>query len=146
MAKMNGVFRLGKDGELQRTHNGETVLNLALAYSYGKKQANGQRPTQWVNAALWGRRAEQLAPWLKKGTQIVAWLSDLHIETYQTRDGRNGAALQARIDDLEFTGGSQGQPHIEGNTKDQAPDLDEPTDDWGNGPTGIPGLDDPIPF
>lgn len=145
MAKMNGLFRLGKDGELQRPHSGEAVLNLALAYHYGKKQPNGQRATQWINAAIWGRRAEQLAPWLKKGTQIVAWLSELHIETYQTRDGRNGAALHARIDDLEFTGSSQNQQNAAAIDDTNKPTPDQ-TDDWGSGPSGIPGLDDPIPF
>lgn len=104
-----GLCRLGRDAELRFTQSGTPVANLALAYNYGRKQ-DGDQPTQWVNAALFGKRAESLAPYLTKGTAIVATLSDMHVETFQKKDGTQGVALEAKLDDLEFVPGQQRQP------------------------------------
>jgi single-strand DNA-binding protein len=41
------------------------VANVSLAFTYGKKGDDGKRPTQWVDASLWGQRAESLAPYIK---------------------------------------------------------------------------------
>lgn len=102
------LCRLGRDADIRQTADGLTVANLALAYSYGKKQ-DGKRPTQWINAALFGKRADSLAPYLTKGTAIVAYLSDVHIEHFNKSDGTQGTALKARLNDLEFAGGGQQQ-------------------------------------
>ena len=59
--KAFGLARIGRDVELRTTQSGETVAGLSLAFSFGKKGADGKRPTQWVDASLWGKRAEALA-------------------------------------------------------------------------------------
>lgn len=104
MAQITGVFRIGKDAELRDTASGP-VINLALASNYGKKGSDGSRPTQWVEASLWGKRAESLEQYLTKGQQIYATISDPHIETYQKRDGGEGVKLVGMISDLELVGG-----------------------------------------
>jgi single-strand DNA-binding protein len=103
--KAQGLARIGRDAELRRTPNGDAVLSLALAFTYGRKGDDGNRPTQWVEAALWGKRGETLAQYLVKGSQVVAYLEDVHIQTYE---GKNGTAskLVAKVADLELVGGS----------------------------------------
>lgn len=102
--KMIGLGRLGRDAELRRTSSGDAVLELALAYNYGRKGDDGNRPSQWIKGTMWGTRAEALASSLVKGQQIVVTLSDVHIETYKKRDGTSGLSLVARVDDVEFAG------------------------------------------
>ena len=104
MSKMFGLARLGRDAEIRTTSQGESVATLALAFSYGRKGSDGNRPTQWVDAALWGKRAEALAPYLLKGGLVSVLLEDVHIETYQ---GKNGEAskLVGRVVDVELAGG-----------------------------------------
>ncbi len=104
MAQITGVFRIGKDAELRDTASGP-VINLALASNYGKKGSDGSRSTQWIDASLWGKRAESLEQYLTKGQQIYATISDPHIETYQKRDGGEGVKLVGMISDLELVGG-----------------------------------------
>lgn len=106
MAQIVGIFRLGKDAELRFTQGGEPVASLALAFNYGQKGQDNKKPTQWLDASLWGKRAEAMAPYLKKGTQIYAILSEPHIETYQGRNGE-GHKLVARVSEIEFAGGGQ---------------------------------------
>ncbi len=99
---LHGLARLGKDMEVRVTPDGTAVGNLALAFNYGRKGQDGNRPTQWIDASLWGDRVEKLAPYMLKGTQISVMLSDPHIETYEKKDGGTGFKLVARVDSLEF--------------------------------------------
>lgn len=104
-----GPARLGKDAELRFMADGTPVANLALAFNYGPKDAEGKRATQWIDAALFGDRAQKLQPYLLKGTQIDVHLSDPHIETYTARDGSQGSKLVARLSHLEFVGSAPQQ-------------------------------------
>ena len=123
MAQLSGVFRLGRDAELRRTPSGETVTTLALAFNWGQRQEDGTRPAQWVEASLWGKRAESLAPYLLKGGQIYAVLSDPHIEQYEGRNGA-GVKLSARVLDVELVGG---KPQAVSDTGRQPQRQDRPT-------------------
>ena len=100
--KSSGLFRIGRDAELRQTPAGQPVANVSLAFNYGRKGEDGNRPTQWIDAAIFGQRAEVLAPMLAKGSQHVFHLSDLHIETYEGRNG-TGHKLVAFVDDVELT-------------------------------------------
>jgi single-strand DNA-binding protein len=105
--KANGLARIGKDAEVRYTPGGAAVANVSLAFTYGKKGDDGKRPTQWVDASLWGQRAESLAPYIKKGGQIVAYLEDVSIQTYVKGDGTSATKMVARLVDLEFVSGGE---------------------------------------
>jgi single-strand DNA-binding protein len=105
--KANGLARIGKDAEVRFTPGGTPVANVSLAFTYGKKGDDGKRPTQWVDASLWGQRAESLAPYIKKGGQIVAYLEDVSIQTYVKGDGTSATKMVARLVDLEFVSGGE---------------------------------------
>ena len=109
MAQLFGIARLGRDAELRYLPNGDAVANLALAFSYGKKDQSGNRPTQWVDGSIFGKRAESLAPYLTKGQQVGVTLDDVHIRTYQKQDGTEGFALSGRVSSLEFAGSAPQQ-------------------------------------
>jgi len=107
---LTGIARIGRDAELRYTPSGEKVINLAAAFNYGKKDAQGNRPVQWIDASLWGDRAEALKPHLLKGTAVSITLADPHIETFTRKDNTRGEKLVGRIIDLEFAGGKAAAP------------------------------------
>lgn len=107
MANLVGLFALGSDAELRYMPNGEPVLNMSLAFNYGPKDNDGKRASQWIDAGLYGKRAESLVEHLTKGTKIYAILEDPHIETWQKKDQTIGTKLVARVASLEFAGGSR---------------------------------------
>lgn len=104
---MTALARLGKDAELRHTPSGEVVANLALACNYGRRGDDGNRPTQWIDASLWGKRAESLAQHLTKGKLIYVVLEEPHVETYEGKNG-TGAKMVARVQNLEFAGSNEG--------------------------------------
>lgn len=98
-----GLARIGRDAELRKTQSGESVIGLSLAFSYGRKGDDGRRPTQWVDATLWGKRAEALAPYLQKGGLVSVSLEEVRIETFIGKNGE-GHKLAARVVDIELAG------------------------------------------
>jgi single-strand DNA-binding protein len=100
--KMIGLARLGKDAEVRYTPGGDAVANLSLAYVCGrKKDSEHYAPSQWIDASLWGKQAEALAPYLVKGSVHCFYISDVHIETYEGRNGE-GVKLVGRVDNVEL--------------------------------------------
>lgn len=101
-----GVARLGRDAELRRTNSGDAVATLALAFNYGRKGEDGNKPTQWLEASLWGKLAEALLPYLTKGQQVCVTVDDPHIETYQGQRGE-GHKLVGKVSAIELVGSRQ---------------------------------------
>ncbi len=106
MSKMFGLARIGRDAEVRFTPGGEAVAGLSLAFTYRVKS---EKHTQWVDGALWGKRAEALAPYLLKGGLVAVTLDDVHIETYRKGDGSEGVKLAGRVADVELAGGGERQ-------------------------------------
>lgn len=99
-----GLARIGRDAEVRFIPQGDAVCNLSLAFTYGKKGADGRRQTQWVDGTLFGKRAETLAPYLLKGTSVTVTLDEVHIQTFTKGDGTPGFKLAGKISFLEFAG------------------------------------------
>ena len=106
--KSIGLATLGKDVEVRKTSGGDSVASLNLAVSYYDKNADRNRGTQWIEAALWGdKRISALEQYLVKGARICVTLDDLHVETYTNRDGLEKSKLVAKVADIELAGSSQ---------------------------------------
>lgn len=101
--KTFGLARIGRDVEVRHTAQGEAVASLALAFNYRNK---GEKCTQWIEASLWGKRAEALAPYLLKGGLISVTVDDVHVESYEGKNG-TGTKLVGRVSDVELAGGGQ---------------------------------------
>lgn len=137
------LFRIGNDPQIRFTQKGDAVLGLSLAYNYGRKGDDGKKPTQWVEGSLWGKQAEALEPYLKKGGQVVCTLDDLHIEEYEGKHGA-GHKLVGKIVGIEFAGGAQSEPKRANSTQhDQHSSQPSPR---GGGASGFDDMYDDIPF
>ena len=103
-----GLCRLGRDASLKQTSAGKPVLQMAVAYNYGR-----EKETQWLDISMFGDRAEKVAQYMLKGTAIVAYIEDVHVRTYAKKDGTQGASLSGILSSFEFAGkssGSSGEP------------------------------------
>lgn len=57
---------LGRDPEFQTTQSGQMVAKFSLAVRQPKKDA----PAFWVKVEVWGKQAEYVANYLKKGASV----------------------------------------------------------------------------
>jgi single-strand DNA-binding protein len=147
MIQIFGQARIGRDVEVRRTTNDEAVASVSLAFSYGRKGDDGKRPTQWVDAALWGKRAEVLAPYLTKGTAVTVSLEDAHIETFQKQGGGEGVKLAARIVAIELAGGGQQQQApAQPKPQPQQRQAQRPAAQQAPAGGGFEDMDDDVPF
>ena len=145
---LTGLARLGRDAELRTAGSGDSVTNLSLAYNYGRKGQDGNRPTQWVEASLWGKMAEALAPYLKKGGLVDVIVEDVHMEQYEGRNG-TGWNLTGRVMKIELAGSrSDGGDSSGSTTRQQSAPASQPRQSPPPAPknAGSGGFDDDIPF
>ncbi len=146
-----GLARLGRDAELRTTPSGEKVTNLSLAYNHGRKGDDGKRPTQWVDAALWGKRADALIDYLTKGRALCVTVDDVHVEEYADRDGHPRSKLVGNISSIELAGGGEqregGAPAPAPRTAAPAPRAPAAAPRPAAKPAGgFDDMDDDIPF
>ena len=145
MAQLTGLFTLGRDAEIRTSQNGTVIVNLAVAYNYGRKGDDGKKPSQWVRAAMFGKQAEALAPHLTKGKQVSLVIRDLHIATFQKQDGSTGTSLEGVADFDDF---ARGNPTGSGTQRQQQPQRQaEPQRQQAPRPaSGFDDMDDDVPF
>ncbi len=144
--KTIGLARLGRDAEMRYTPAGDAVCNLSLAVNYGKKGDDGNRPTQWIDASLWGKAAEALCQYLVKGSVHCFELSDLHIETYNKADGSSGTKLAARVDSVELGPRVGGQDAGSAPPRQAAAPAARPAASKPKPAPNFSDMDDDIPF
>ena len=76
MASINKAMllgNLGRDPELRSTPKGNKVLNFPMATSRRWKDRETEEihnETDWHRIVVWGRQAEVLSEYLKKGSQV----------------------------------------------------------------------------
>lgn len=109
--------RIGRDVTVRYTPGGTAVANIALAYNYGRKGEDGNKPTQWLEVAVWGKQAEGLAQYLTKGKQVYVSVKDVRVETFTKNDDTQSFKLVGDLVDIKFA--NDGQPQQQGYPQQQ---------------------------
>ena len=108
--------RCAADAELRTTQSGEKVLNFRVANDVG---FGDRRTTQWVDCQYWGKRAEAVSSYVRKGDKITV-SGELKLEEFERRDGTPGSKLAVRVNDLDLAARQDGggQSEARGNRDD----------------------------
>lgn len=87
--------RLGGDPELKTTQGGSTVATFSIATNSTWKDKNGQKQqqTEWINCVAWGKTAEVISQYFKKGKEIYvegrlqtsSWVDKNSVKRYKTQ-------------------------------------------------------------
>ena len=98
-AIVNMVGRLGRDTEVRYTPQNLAVANIAVAtdVGYGDK-----KQTQWWELSIFGKQAESLEAYLKKGSVFQITAKDVLYKTFEKKDGTTGGKLTAIVVDVAF--------------------------------------------
>jgi single-strand DNA-binding protein len=116
MSSVNKVIivgRLGKDPESRTLPDGRAVTNFSLATSerWKDKSTGDQREkTEWHNCDSFGRVAEIIAQYSKKGDLLYVEGS-LTTQKWQDKEGKDRYTTKVRVHTVQFlTSKNSGQP------------------------------------
>ena len=80
--------------------NGTPLLSFSVA---GEVREGREKETVWASCSIWGKRADALAPYIKKGDKVTV-VGRGRIRQYESK-GEARAELEIRVDDVALQGG-----------------------------------------
>src|SRR5262245_41629633 len=102
------VGNLGRDAELRYTPGGAAVAKFSLATTekWTDKSGAPQERTEWHNIDLWGKQAETLTEYLRKGKQVYVE-GRLQTDEYTDKEGLKRKSTKVRCDRVVLLGGGR---------------------------------------
>ena len=104
MNSFTGLVRAGNDAEVRVISSGKTVLSFSAANTIGWGDS---KSTLWLRCSYW-RSAETMAPYIKKGVQLVV-SGELSQSEYQANDGTTKTSLELKVTSIDFVSGQKQQ-------------------------------------
>ncbi|MBN2170184.1 MAG: single-stranded DNA-binding protein [Candidatus Krumholzibacteriota bacterium] len=100
------VGNLGQDPELRYAQSGTAVANARLATTERRKNQEGEwgDHTEWHRLVFFGKTAETLARYCKKGRQIYVEGS-LQTRSWEGQDGQKRWSTEVRVNQMIMLGG-----------------------------------------
>lgn len=92
--------RLARDPELRTTQSGTNVCNFSIAVDRSFKK-EGQPTADFFNMTSFGKRAEVMAKYFKKGDQIVV-SGSLQNSEYTDKNGNKRTNTQLIVNEFSF--------------------------------------------
>lgn len=120
------IGNLGADPETRTTPSGTQVANLRLATTERRKDRDGNWTdhTEWHRVVCFGKTAENVSRFLRKGRQIYVE-GRLRTNKWQDRDGNDRWTTEVIADQVRFLGSRDGG----GGAMPAAPSISAPADD-----------------
>nr|WP_301553998.1 single-stranded DNA-binding protein [Weissella cibaria] len=95
------VGRLTKDVELRYTTSGAAVGTFSLAVNRQFTNSNGDRETDFINAVIWRKSAENFANFTSKGS-LVAVEGRLQTRNYENQQGQRVYVTEVIVDNFSL--------------------------------------------
>lgn len=124
---------IGKDAIVRTAGaNNTPVANFSVAMKSGYGQ---NEQTTWVNCAIWGVRADKLAPYLQKGIK-VAVAGEVSLREWTNQSGETKTNLECKVSEVTLLSSKSDAAPAQQSAPAQSGTPDLSNDD----------IDDDIPF
>ncbi|HEX19897.1 MAG TPA: single-stranded DNA-binding protein [Acidiferrobacteraceae bacterium] len=141
------VGNLGRDPEIRYSANGQAIANVNIATSESWKDKNTgekQEKTEWHRIVFFGRLAEIVGEYLKKGSQIYVE-GRLQTRKWQDKEGKDRYTTEIVANEMQMLGSRGGSGAPSDNFNQDTGSTGEPaTSSTSAG--GGDDFDDDIPF
>lgn len=112
MASFNKVILMGnltRDIEVKAIAGGQSVAKLGLAMNrrFRTKEGEDREETTFVDCEAWGRTAEVMGQYLRKG-QPVFIEGRLKLDQWEDKDGNKRSQLKVVVENFQFVGSKEG--------------------------------------
>ena len=113
MGRLNKIMLIGnagQDAEMRYTPNGDSVASFTMEVNNNFTNREGQQidETEWFRINVWGRRAEFVSNYIKKGMQVYAE-GRLKSNLYQDNAGETKVSLDVNAFDIQIVQDPQQQ-------------------------------------
>ncbi|SRR5579883_2893184 len=94
------VGNAGRAPEIRTTNDGMIVASFSLAVSTWNKEAEGKGEPIWLRIVAFGKLAETVEKFIKKGSQVLV-AGKLSVHEYTTKDGKEKTAVEIIAQSIE---------------------------------------------
>ncbi len=103
--KVQLIGNLGMDPEIKELEGGKKLAKVSIATNETYKNTKGEKvtDTQWHNLIAWGKTAEIMGKYLKKGSE-VAVEGKLINKNYTGKDGVKRYSTEVQVNELLILG------------------------------------------
>lgn len=109
----NFIGRLGKDPEIRYTQSGQAAASFSIAVGSKWKDKNtGQQKenTEWVNLVAFGKLAEIMGEYLRKGSQIFV-TAKFRTRKWQDQSGADRYTSEFVVENMQMLDSRQDNQH-----------------------------------
>ncbi len=134
------IGNLGADPEVRYTPGGQAIANVRLATNESwrdRETGEQQERTEWHRVVFFGKVAETVKEYLRKGSQIYVE-GRIRTNKWQDKDGQDRYTTEIVANDMQMLGG-RGTGSFD---RDAPVEQRQPA----AGPASEPELDDDVPF
>ena len=102
------IGNLGMNPDVKELNGGKKLAKFSIATSetYNGEDGNKVTETQWHNLTVWGKQADVVEKYLKKGNE-VAIEGKLSSRTYTDKEGIKRYVTEIIVNDLLLIGGKK---------------------------------------
>ena len=100
---MNTISIIGyltADPTTRATSSGKSVTSFTIGVTRSRKDANGDKQSDFFRITTWGATADFCGKYLKKGYK-VAVTGELNLNSYEGKDGKTRYSLDVQADKVE---------------------------------------------
>lgn len=118
MNQLTIIGYLTADPTTRATSTGKTVTTFTMGVTRSRKDANGDRVSDFFRVNAWGATADFCGKYLSKGSR-VAVIGELNLNSYEGKDGKTRYSLDVQADKVENL-----------TDKKQEPKQEKPVSEW----------------
>ena len=135
------VGRLTKDPDLRYTSSGKGVAGFTLAVNRRFTNQAGQREADYIQCVIWGKSAETLANYAKKGS-LIGIVGRLQSRSYENNEKQRVYVTEVVVETFQFLEAKTANEQRQNSQNNQQNDNSDPNFEGST----IDISDDDLPF
>ena len=124
---MNKVIEIGRavrDVELKQTNSGTAVAEFGIAVKREFKSANGEYESDFFNCVSYGKTAELISKYVKKG-DMFGIEGKLQTRNYTNKEGRKVYVTEIIVEKVEFLQSKKQEEYSAPNFEATTPNFEQ---------------------
>jgi single-strand DNA-binding protein len=104
--KVQLIGNLGMEPEIKTLESGKKMAKMRIATNESYKNSKGEliKETQWHSLVAWGKTAEIIEKYLKKGNEVAIEGKLIHRD-YTDKEGQKRYVTEIEVNELLMLGG-----------------------------------------